>query len=64
MNHLVVKNVTSFLVSCGAISSDIWSEIKRYQNLLSTSGVSILFHGVISFPEATLYDTSVIFGLF
>ena len=30
--------------------------ISRYQNLLTTSGLSILKHGIISTPDVTLCD--------
>ena len=29
------------------------------ENLLSTSGLSILLHGVISLPDATSYDNAI-----
>ena len=32
------------------------------ENLLTTSGLSILLHGVISFPDATSYD--IFFSVF
>ena len=32
-------------------------DVKTFpKNLLATSGLSILLHGVISFPDATSYD--------
>ena len=48
LNHVFHKNPTILVYICKVITSVI---TKCYQNLYTTSGLSILMHGVISLPD-------------
>ena len=56
IHHMTLRLVWNLFLQYKVYVGNVVMDVNVSRKLLTTSGLSILLHGIISFPDATSYD--------